>query len=46
MDHSPGFLKLVNETKIRIKELTLEQTRERLAKNPQTVLIDIRENTE
>lgn len=46
MDHSPGFLKLVNEARPYVKELTLEQTRERLAQNPQAVLMDVREDNE
>ena len=46
MEHSPGFLKLVNEAKSRVKEVTLEQARERLAKNPQAVLLDVREDHE
>jgi rhodanese-related sulfurtransferase len=46
MDHSPGFLKLVNEARTRIKEVTLEQTRERLVQNPKAVLIDVREDHE
>ena len=46
MDHSPGFLKLVNEAKPYVKEITVEQARERLAQNPQAVLIDVREDRE
>ena len=46
MDHSPGFLKLVNEAKPYVKEITLEQTRDRLAKNPKAVLMDVREDSE
>jgi rhodanese-related sulfurtransferase len=46
MEHSPGFLKLVNEAKTRVKEITLEQARERLAKNPKAVLMDVREDNE
>src|SRR5438309_10329676 len=46
MDHSPGFLKLVNEAKSHIKEITIEQARERLSKNPRAVLMDVREDTE
>ena len=46
MDHSPGFLKLVNEAKRHIKEVTIEQTRERLSRNPRAVLMDVREDTE
>ena len=46
MDHSPGFLKVVNEARPRVKEITLEQARERLAKNPKAVLLDVREDSE
>jgi len=46
MDHAPGFLKLVNESKQRIKEVTVAQAKERLAKNPQALLIDVREDSE
>lgn len=46
MDHSPGFLKVVNEAKVRVKEITLEEARERLAKNPRAVLMDVREDAE
>jgi rhodanese-related sulfurtransferase len=46
MDHSPGFLKLVNEARPYVKEITLEQARERLAQNPKAVLMDVREDLE
>jgi rhodanese-related sulfurtransferase len=46
MDHSPGFLKLVNEARPYVKEITVEQARERLAKNPKAVLMDVREDLE
>ena len=46
MEHSPGFLTLVNEARPRVKELTVEEARERLAKNPQAVLMDVREDLE
>lgn len=46
MDHSPAFLKIVNESKQRIKEVTVAQAKERLAKNPQALLIDVREDSE
>jgi len=46
MEHSPGFLKLVNDAKSRVKEITLDQARERLTKNPQAVLLDVREDHE
>jgi rhodanese-related sulfurtransferase len=46
MDHAPGFLKTVNEARPKVKELTVDQARERLAKNPQAALVDVREDTE
>ena len=46
MQHAPGFLKIVNETRPHVKELTIEQARERLARNPQAVLVDVREDAE
>jgi rhodanese-related sulfurtransferase len=46
MDHSPGFLMMVNEARGRVKEINLEQARERLAKNPKAVLLDVREDVE
>jgi rhodanese-related sulfurtransferase len=46
MDHSPGFLKLVNEAKPYVKEITIDQARERLTQNPQAILMDVREDRE
>ena len=46
MHHSPGFLTLVNETRPRVKEITVDQAHERLAKNPQAILLDVREDAE
>ena len=46
MDHSPEFLKIVNEVRPRITEITIAQARERLAANPNAVLIDVREESE
>jgi len=46
MQHSPGFLKLVNLERPNVKELTVEQARERLGRNPQAVLLDVREDSE
>jgi rhodanese-related sulfurtransferase len=46
MEHSEGFLKLVNEARARVKELTIEQARARLKENPKTVLVDVREDRE
>ena len=46
MEHSPGFLKLVNEARPTVKEISIDETRERLGKNPQAVLLDVREDNE
>ena len=42
MDHSPGFLKLVNEAKKRVSEISVAEARARLAANPKVVLMDVR----
>ena len=46
MKHSEGFLKLVNESKSRIREVTVAETQARMAANPNTKLIDVREDNE
>jgi rhodanese-related sulfurtransferase len=46
MDHSPGFLKLVNEAKRHITELSVAEARARLAQSPQVILMDVREDHE
>jgi rhodanese-related sulfurtransferase len=46
MEHSEGFLKLANDARSRIRELTVAEARARLAANPQALLIDVREDNE
>jgi rhodanese-related sulfurtransferase len=46
MKHSEGFLKIVNDAKTRIKEVTVADTRDRLATNAGARLIDVREDDE
>ena len=46
MKHSEGFLKLVNDAKSRIKEVTVAETHVRLTANPNAKLIDVREDDE
>jgi rhodanese-related sulfurtransferase len=46
MDHSPGFLALVNDARTRVKEISIAEARTRLAANPKAVLIDVREDHE
>lgn len=46
MRHSEGFLKIVNDAKSRIKEVTVQETRDRLSANANAKLIDVREDNE
>ena len=46
MKHSEGFLKIVNDAKTRIKEVTVEETKTRLSQNRDARLIDVREDNE
>jgi rhodanese-related sulfurtransferase len=46
MEHSSGFLKVVNEARPYVNEVTVEQARERLAQNAKAVLMDVREDHE
>ena len=46
MKHSEGFLKIVNDAKTRIKEVTVGGARDRLNANPEAKLIDVREDKE
>jgi rhodanese-related sulfurtransferase len=46
MDHSPGFLAVVHEAQSRVREIDLAEARERLNRNPKTILLDVREDAE
>jgi rhodanese-related sulfurtransferase len=46
MDHSRGFLKLTDDAKSRVREISVEQACERLRQNPKAVLMDVREDHE
>ena len=46
MNHSPGFLKIVADAKLRVREISVDQTRAWLAQNPKVVLVDVREDSE
>src|SRR5919198_2363721 len=46
MQHAPGFLKLVNEAKARIRETTVDEVKGKLDRGEKTVLIDVREESE
>ncbi len=46
MKHSEGFLKLVNDAKGRIREVTVAETQERMTAHSDVRLIDVREDNE
>jgi len=46
MKHTEGFLRLVEDAKTRVREVTVEEARARLADNPAARLIDVREDNE
>jgi rhodanese-related sulfurtransferase len=46
MAHNPGFLKLVNEAKSRVKETDIDGYRKMLAGGAKHVLVDVREDNE
>ncbi|HEX3717874.1 MAG TPA: rhodanese-like domain-containing protein [Verrucomicrobiae bacterium] len=46
MQHSPGFLKVVEEARPRIHEISLDEARARLKMDTRTVLLDVREDSE
>ncbi|MEK6335575.1 MAG: rhodanese-like domain-containing protein [Acidobacteriota bacterium] len=46
MIHTEGFLKLVNDAKTRIREVSVAEAQARLAENQNALLIDVREDNE
>ena len=46
MIHSEGFLKLVNDAKTRVREISVSDTQARLAKEQNVLLVDVREDDE
>ncbi|MDA0751912.1 MAG: rhodanese-like domain-containing protein [Verrucomicrobia bacterium] len=46
MEHSPGFLELVNEAREHVSELSVEQARVLLASGENVILVDVREDRE
>jgi rhodanese-related sulfurtransferase len=46
MNHSPGFLNLVNDAKKRVNEISIAEAQARLKANPKIVLMDVREDSE
>lgn len=46
MQHTPRFLKIVNDAKSRVKETTVDEVKERLDREEKVLLIDVREESE
>jgi rhodanese-related sulfurtransferase len=46
MTHSPGFLKVVNEAKSRIRQIDIEGYKKLLAEGGKPLLVDVREDRE
>ena len=46
MKHTEGFLKIADDAKTRVHEVSVEETRRRLSENPGARLIDVREDNE
>jgi len=46
MKHSEGFLRLVNDAKSRIREVSVEETQARMAADENVRLVDVREDLE
>lgn len=44
--HSPGFLKVVNDAKTRITETTVNEVKSRLDRGEKFLLVDVREESE
>ena len=46
MEHTEGFLNLVNEAKTRVREISVAETQQRMRENKDAKLIDVREDNE
>ena len=46
MQHSPRFLKIVDDAKSRIKETDVDEVKERLDRGDKVLLVDVREESE
>lgn len=46
MEHTEGFLQLAEDAKTRVREVTVDEARARIAANPAARLIDVREDNE
>ena len=46
MKHSPGFLRLVDDARARVRELSVADTRRRMASGDRVLVVDVREQSE
>jgi rhodanese-related sulfurtransferase len=46
MGHAPGFLKLVNDAKTRVRETNVQEVKKKLDAGEKIVLVDVREESE
>ncbi|HKD90858.1 MAG TPA: rhodanese-like domain-containing protein [Terriglobales bacterium] len=46
MAHAPGFLKLVNDAKTRVRECTVDDLKQKMDRREPIVVVDVREESE
>jgi rhodanese-related sulfurtransferase len=46
MEHTEGFLNLVNDAKSRVREVSVAETQQRMRENKDATLVDVREDNE
>jgi rhodanese-related sulfurtransferase len=46
MEHTEGFLNIVNDARTRVREVSVAETEQRMRENKDTKLIDVREDNE
>ena len=46
MQHTPGFLNIVNDAKARVKETTVDEVKQKLDRGEKFLLVDVREESE
>ena len=46
MEHTEGFLNIVNDAKTRVREVSVAETQQRMRDNPEAKLVDVREDNE
>jgi len=46
MQHAPGFLKIVQDAKSRVRETTVDEIKDRLDRGDKFTLVDVREESE